>query len=380
MLALLVPLTARWLVLARRFRAEARRMPTLQPTAWGDPASPVSSGHRPAPHVTVVLPARNEEATLAACLACLLAQQYPAFDVVVVDDRSDDATATILAATPGITWVAGQALPAGWVGKSWANWQGVHQARGEWLLFTDADTWHHPQALATAMGIALEQPEGLLTLSPLLVCGSFWERVVQPAVAFLMSELYPLAWREDPARPHALANGQYLLVRRGAYDAVGGHAAIAGAVVDDVTFAMLFKALGRPVRYMVGKQLLHVRMYADLGALWRGWRKGFVAPSAGPIWHLYLGSALQWTAESILPWLLLPFCRGWALAACLAVLTLTLAARQAKLRSYVELAPWWHLAHPLGVAVFTGLMLDALWLSARGRGAEWRGRTYARPS
>ena len=199
------------------------------------------------------------------------------------------------------------------------------------------------------------------------MCIGAWEKVIQPAMAFLMSELYPLAQREDPAKPQALANGQFMLMRRATYDAIGGHQAVAGLVVDDVALAHLVNAYGRPVRYPVGKALLHVRMYDGLGALWRGWRKAFVGPSARPLWRPYLASGVQWTLESVLPWLV-----AWP------VLPLLLWARWTKVRSYCDLAPGWHLLHPLGVLMVVGIMLDALWRSARRRGDAWRGRPVAR--
>lgn len=352
LLATTLVLAVRWAVLGLRFRAEARRTPVLAPRPWAGAEAPL---------VTIVVPARDEEATIATCLASLSAQDYPSFEVVVVDDRSTDRTAAIVGALPGVTLVAGLALPPDWTGKSWANWQGALRARGEWLLFTDADTWHHPNALSTAMAVA--PPDGLLSLSPLLVCNTFWEKVIQPAMAFLMAELYPLSWREDPARPQALANGQFMLMTRATYDAIGGHRTVAGTVLDDVALAHLIKAHGRPVCYPVGKLLLHVRMYDSLGALWRGWRKAFVGPSAGPLWKPYTISCLQWTAESVLPWVL-----AWP------VLPLLLWARWTKVRSYTDLAPGWHLLHPLGVLMVVGIMLDALWRSARGKRDTWRGR------
>src|SRR5580698_757204 len=189
------------------------------------------------PAVSVIVPARNEEACLGTCLESVVSQAGVSFEVVVVDDGSTDRTREIAESFAGVRVVDAGALPAGWSGKNHALTAGVRQAKGEWFLFTDADTVHRPGSLARALAEARAQGAALLSYSPEQVVHGFWERAVMPVIFAELAERYRPAEVSDPRSPVAAANGQYLLVSREAYEAVGGHAAIAGDLLEDVALA-----------------------------------------------------------------------------------------------------------------------------------------------
>src|SRR5277367_1636015 len=177
------------------------------------------------PAVSVIVPARNEEECLGVCLGSLVEQAGVNFEVVVVDDGSTDRTREIAQSFAGVQVVDAGPLPAGWSGKNNALTAGVEQARGEWLLFTDADTVHRPGSLARALAEAKTQGAELLSYSPEQEVQGFWERAVMPVIFAELAGMYRPAAVSDPGSPVAAANGQYLLILREAYNAVGGHAA-----------------------------------------------------------------------------------------------------------------------------------------------------------
>src|SRR5882762_8196090 len=200
-------------------------------------ATPQSEG--PEPRVSVIIPARNEEASLGACLQSLTQQSGVAFEVMVVDVGSTDRTRAIAQSFSGVRAIDAPPLPEGWTGKNNAAAAGVRQARGEWFLFTDADTVHKPGSLARAVSEAEQHGASLLSYSPEQEVHGFWEKAVMPVIFADLADAYPPAKVSDPACPIAAANGQYLLVSREAYEAVGGHAAVANSLLEDVATARL---------------------------------------------------------------------------------------------------------------------------------------------
>ncbi|MBI3968777.1 MAG: glycosyltransferase, partial [Chloroflexi bacterium] len=235
------------------------------------------------PSLSVVVPARDEEANLRRLLPTLVSQDYPALEVVVVDDGSADGTAAV-AAELGARIVSAGPLPSGWAGKPHACWVGANAADGDWLLFVDADTEHRPGALVAALTYALDRDLDGLTLFLQQRCTGFAEWLLLPyAYQRYFAAVRP-AHLTDPAAPDALANGQYLLVSRAAYDRAGGHAAVAGSVVEDVDLARVFKRAGIRLRPARGEELASVRMYAGLAAIRAGFGKNsyaFLAADAG---------------------------------------------------------------------------------------------------
>jgi glycosyltransferase involved in cell wall biosynthesis len=232
------------------------------------------------PAVSVIVPARNEESCLAACLESLAAQkdadhQGVAFEVIVVDDHSSDRTREIASSflSPQVKVIEAGDLPAGWTGKNNAVTAGARAARGEWLLFTDADTIHLPGSLTRSVEEAKRKGVALLSYSPEQIVEGFWEKAVMPVIFAELAASYRPAQVSDPRSPAAAANGQYILITREAYDAVGGHAAIASNLLEDVALARAVKRSGKKIFFRYGGGAVRTRMYRNFAQLREGWTK-----------------------------------------------------------------------------------------------------------
>ncbi len=233
--------------------------------------------------MSVIVPARNEEQCLGACLQSLVGQVGVNREIIVVDDGSTDRTRAIAESFAGVMVVDAGPLPAGWSGKNNALMAGVRQAKSEWLLFTDADTVHRPGSLARALAEAKAQGAALLSYSPEQEVHGFWERAVMPVIFAELAGRYRPAEVSDPASPAAAANGQYILISREAYEAVGGHAAIAGDLLEDVALARKVKRSGRKIFFRFGGGAVRTRMYRSFGQMREGWTKNLALlfPSPG---------------------------------------------------------------------------------------------------
>ena len=225
------------------------------------------------PDVSVIVPARNEEAPLGACLESLTRQIGVRFEVIVVDDGSTDRTREIARSFATVRVIDAGPLPEGWTGKNNAIAAGAKIAKGRWLLFTDADTVHTATSLAHGLTEAELRQAQLLSYSPEQEVRGFWEKAVMPVIFAELAATYPPAKVSDPASPIAAANGQYLLILREAYDAVGGHAAVAGNLLEDVAIARLVKASGRRIFFRYGGDVVRTRMYRSFAQLKEGWTK-----------------------------------------------------------------------------------------------------------
>lgn len=248
---------------------ERRKHPALRPAI--DPGDPVAA-------VDVVIPARDEERAVGACVRSLLDQGPVIARVIVVDDGSRDRTAAAARAAggddPRLRVVRAEPLPDGWVGKNWAAWTGVGHTTAHWILFCDADVVHAPGAVASALRFARARHGGGVTLFPRVDAVTRAERWVIPAALVAIATFVaPGPLVRHPRIPVALAAGAFILVRRDAYMGVGGHAAIRDRMVDDVMLATRLKRAGRMLATADGTRLVHLRMYRGGGDLWRGWRK-----------------------------------------------------------------------------------------------------------
>jgi chlorobactene glucosyltransferase len=356
---------------------------------------PAVSPLRPAdPTVSIIVPARNEERNIRRCVTSLLEQDYEYYEIIVVDDGSTDATGRILdeliATHPNgkRLWVLRlRDLPTGWAGKPHALHCGVQEARGEWLLFTDADTWHAPNCLRSAMAQALQEKADLFTMGSEQELPSFWDRVLMPMAYLGISLQYPPRKVNDPQSSVAVANGQYILIRRQIYDIIGGYARpdLRGTLLDDRDLARVVKESGFLLRFMDGRDLLRVRMYQGLADIWHGWRKNAYLGSRGGL-PFFLLQLVGLPMISIVPFLLplLAFLRK----------TKRGGIRQAKIytASAIELVPllayrawlddalrvpWYYaLTHPLAGAIFEGILGQSVWRVLTHRGVDWRGRQY----
>jgi glycosyltransferase involved in cell wall biosynthesis len=233
--------------------------------------------------VSVIVPARNEEAGLGTCLSSLVGQTGIDFEIIVVDDGSTDRTREIAQSFSGVRTIAAPPLPPGWGGKNNALVAGASEAHGQWLLFTDADTTHLPGSLAHSVNEAKKHEVALLSYSPEQEVRGFCEKAVMPVIFAELAAIYRPSLVSDPKSPAAAANGQYLLVSREAYDAVGGHAAVAGNLLEDVALARLVKASGRKIFFRYGGDAVRTRMYRSFAQLREGWTKNLALLFPSPL-------------------------------------------------------------------------------------------------
>src|SRR5688572_13196682 len=259
-----------------------------------------------APLVSIIVPARNEAENISTCVASLLNSVYPRREIIVVDDDSVDGTGDIVRvleehSNGGVRIVSGAPLPDGWLGKPWACWQGYQLARGELLLFTDADTRHDDALLGHAVGALHNREADLVSVLPRQLLVSFWERLIMPHIFALIMFRYPDLGRVNRARDarHVIANGQFLLIRRDAYEAIGGHEALRTEVVEDQAIAQRLIEKGLRLFVAHAEELMDTRMYRSLRGIIEGWSKNLATGMrrAAPDW---LGAATPWIAAAIL--------------------------------------------------------------------------------
>jgi glycosyltransferase involved in cell wall biosynthesis len=227
------------------------------------------------PAVSVIVPARNEEACLGECLQSLVCQENVAFEIFVIDDRSTDRTREIAEsfAGPRLRVLDAGDIPKSWTGKNNAVTIGARAARGQWLLFTDADTIHLPGSLAWSLAEAKRRDVDMLSYSPEQILRTFAEKAVMPVIFAELAASFRPAQVSDPKSPAAAANGQYILITRDAYHAIGGHAAIAGSLLEDVALARAVKRSGRKIFFRYGGDTVRTRMYRSFAQLREGWTK-----------------------------------------------------------------------------------------------------------
>jgi glycosyltransferase involved in cell wall biosynthesis len=235
------------------------------------------------PKISVIVPARDEEASLGACLQSLVAQAGVPFEIIVVDDGSTDRTPALARSFPGVRVIEAGVLPAGWSGKNHAMSVGARESRGRWLLFTDADTAHLPGSLARTLLEAQQRGAALLSYSPAQEVHGVWEKAVMAVIFAELAITYRPAEVNDPATRVAAANGQYLLISREAYDAVGGHAAVRASLLEDVALARAVKASGRRIFFRYGPDAVRTRMYRSFSQLREGWTKNLVLLFGSPV-------------------------------------------------------------------------------------------------
>ena len=300
----------------------------IRRTTFLTPASQRWSG--PAPKVSIIVPAKDEAANIEYCLDALLSQDYPNYEVILVDDRSQDETAAIAERIARrdrrLRVLKVVRLADGWTGKNHALHFAQRHAKGDWLLFVDADAWLHPACLSVLLHDAAQHDAGLSSLLPRMEMRSFWERAVQPLAATMLMTLFPLPKANDRNRSDGgFANGQFMLIRRTAYDTIGGHEAVKDKFVEDINIGRLIKKHHLGLRVVVAPALASVRMYASLPQIMRGWSRIFYAAvNARPaiLWAF----VVMLFVLSVLPWIILPACGIAALAGAAGPFTALIAA------------------------------------------------------
>ncbi len=348
---------------------------------WAEPAAPALASH---PDVLAVIPARDEAAVIGRAVLSLFGQAYPGpLHVVIVDDHSQDGTAEVARraaaaanATDRLSIVPAPPLPAGWSGKVWAMETGFRHAQAHargapYLLFTDADIEHGPDAVQRLVARAEAGRLVLVSLMVRLRTRSFAERALVPAFVFFFRMLYPFAWANDPASPVAAAAGGCMLLRRTALEAIGGFSVLRSALIDDCALARAIKPHG-PIRLDVADSTSSLRSYDRLGDMWR-----LIARTAydelrySPVRLLaaVAGMALVFLA----PPLLALFAQGGA-AWLGAVSWAAMAAAFVPCLRYYRSSLAWAPALPLIALFYTAATVDSWRRHVVGRSGEWKGR------
>jgi chlorobactene glucosyltransferase len=343
----------------------------------------------PAPFVSIVLPVRNEQAHLDACLSSLLSQRYPRFEVIVIDDGSSDATPRLLQAwaarDPRLRIQRLDHLPPGWAGKAHALHTGATLAQGDWLLFTDADTRHAPQTLRRMVAHACAQRLDLLSLIPQSRLEGLGALLLTPAGLTLITHFGTPGEMRDPGQPgRALAVGQYILVRREAYLAEGGYSApqLRASFGDDIGLAQFLKRQGCREDIVDGRELVLNEQWLTWQSAWRGWRKSLYSVVA-PLPLLGLGAGLSLIIYGLLPLagvlqglLHPPRTTRERLTLLTALLTLGVQIRSRRRLEHLLGKPAIRaLSAPISWCAFGLLMLDTTRLALSGQSAEWKGRS-----
>ena len=353
------------------------------------PLAEVDVADRAAPLVSVIVPARNEERSIRSCVESICASDYPDFEVFVVDDRSDDATLEMARAVPPnharrIVVVEGQELPGGWMGKPWACAQGARAAKGDLLLFTDADTIHAPDLLGRAVAEIVEDEGDALTLLGRQIMGTFWERLVQTHMMAAILFRFPNPGKPRPPERwrNAIANGQFILFDRGAYEEIGGHEAVKWEVVEDQRLAQILCRSGKRLVVRDGETVFATRMYRSLDELIDGWSKNVSlgARQAVP----------RWAAPIVMPTAIVVSVAIWIVPPVILLMSLAGLGPESwriwstaiagfsvliwSLTSWRLRAPLWtSLFYPLAAGVVSYIFLRS-WM--RGGHVEWKGREY----
>lgn len=370
-----------WFIVPVLILWRVRRASTLESYS---PAVP-----RDAPLVSIVVPARDEARNIEQCLRTILAGTWTRIEVIVVNDHSTDGTGDIARriadSEPRVRVLDNPDLPDGWIGKQWACHNGARLARGPFLLFTDADTRHGPELLARSMTAMRERGADLFTVAGAQTMESFWERLLQPHVFGMIVARFGDSERmnrsTDPYKK--IANGQFLLMRREAYDATGGHEAVRTHVAEDLRMAQEWTRQGYSVQIVAAFDYMTTRMYAGFAEIWRGWGKNIWAAGRDTI---EAGPVVKTFAR-----VLAPFVPLWEIAPFVAIVLAVIGVVPAAVGIWGAIAyacntifwalmhvafraPVWYAAlNPLAGCVLSGLVARASW---RGPRVEWKGRNY----
>jgi chlorobactene glucosyltransferase len=338
------------------------------------------------PLVSVILPVRNQASTLEGCLGSLTSLDYQNKEIIVVDGGSTDGTPQILAKFQHkIRIINEEPLPKGWVGKNWACHLGYGQAEGEIFLFTDGDSVHATDSLSRTVAYLQSLQVDLVTLAPQTILRTFWEKLLQPPVFYLIMLSVGGKWvNDDRRRNNSIGNGQYMLITRTAYEKIGGHEAVHDRIVEDLSMARNLKRAGLRLRFLVAQDAFGVRMYSSLREIWVGWRKNFYTVSEN---HRFPRAILRFLflfIFFILPFIILA--QGILLAG-LQPLNLFLLSGGFMCfwlwlgmlifyKQGARLNPAYGLLFPLAVAIYMGIGVDSTIRGALGKGLSWKGRVY----
>jgi len=381
---------AAWCVVWYKLEQSLRTVPTLrhgQDLAAADP---------PTGRVCVVVPVHNEERVLAELLRSLRAEAYADFRVVLALDRCTDDTAAIaqaeIAGDKRFEIVTIDACPPDWAGKVHAAYEGVTRSRSaaaaDYLLFADADTIFAPECIAASLALARARNLDLVSLLSTLQHHTWFEQVVQTAAAFELMRQYPLARANAKSDRRAFANGQFMLFRRAAYDAIGGHESVKGALLEDIALARRIEALGRSAGVFLAAGLFRCRMYANWPEFKRGWKRIYIEAANRKVKRLWVAALRIRALGTLLPlWSIAALIggarlsagdpgRGSALAAVAAIALLLWLAVLLRIARIAHAPAWTAPLHLIGSWLTGGLLDEAADDLRRNRPTRWGGRDY----
>ncbi len=329
------------------------------------------------PTISAIVPARNEEATIAAAIESLAAQPE-IMEIFAIDDQSTDGTAAQLGRLssrfPQLHIIHLDALPTGWVGKNYAVSMGAAQAKGDWLLFTDADGVLLPGSAARALADAEKFRAGLVSYSPEQETRTWWERALIPFIYVRLGHKFSFDQVNDPNSPQAAANGQFLMIRREEYQRIGGHASVANEVLEDVALARIAKQAGIRLHFASGHGIMRVRMYRTFRSMWQGWTKNLFPLMGGT------SRAVGRELRGIIPWIPLLLLILTPMNLILGGLGAAMvvgrhAAYAAELRrNRIPMAR--ALYYMPAVVLYAAALLTSEWHYRQGN-VTWKGREYA---
>lgn len=346
-----------------------------------------------APSVSICIPARNEEATIERCIRSALYQQYPNFNVAVLNDQSTDRTPAILNRLKDefsnkLTIIDGRPKPEGWVGKPWACHQLAEATGGEILIFIDSDTWLEPSAIARTVRTMGQNVLDFLTLWPVQILQSFWEKNIIPLIYFTLFTLLPVRYikhspkwlpsflRKKMNPFFAAACGQFMAFKRSSYNAIGGHQSVYDEIVEDVALAKQIKRAGYSMNMYYGDDVVSCRMYRSSKELWKGLSKNFLAGFNYNI-PLFVSMSILHLAVHLLPFLVLPFLL-WFGNPTLSILCggccLFIIYQRLIINRWFNWSYWYAFCHPIGVGWFQLLGFYALKGYYNNEAPEWKGR------
>jgi chlorobactene glucosyltransferase len=379
-------LSSIWLAVVIWLIARAFQQRNLLPKI--EPVEPPPADRTP--KVAVIVPARDEAANIDRCLRSLVAQTYPAsrLRIVAIDDHSRDHTFAIASALaqiyPQLAVLRSPPLPPHWVGKSHACWIGARAVEGDadWLCFVDADVWGEPALIASAIAAASSDALDLLSLAPRQELQSFAERLVMPCGLYLLAFCQDLRAVQARNSSEVTATGQFMLVRRACYETLGGHAAVRGAICEDLMLARLLKGSGGHAILQDGRRLLSTRMYRGWSTLWIGIAKNLSEMLGGPLRTIAIAAAavaLAWAAW-LVPLSNALHCAQGSSGSCVGLIPAALGSAAAfglhiAGASYFGIPPWYGLLFPLGYSAGALIAIDSVRRRLSGR-VSWKGRTY----
>lgn len=336
---------------------------------------------KPYPLVSVLIPARNEENNIKKCLTSLLKSDYPHLEIIVLDDNSKDKTYEIVRhlviREKKLKVIKGKKLLPGWTGKNWSCHQLAQEARGEWFLFTDADTIHRPQSISVALASAQKSQSVFVTCIPGLVTKTWAEKLYMPIIHFAFLALVPfklINYSKDSRLSFGI--GPFLLVERNSYFSCGGHESIKSKIVDDIALAKKIKENKGKISVIDGTKIMNVRFYTSFKEVWKGFSKNcYEAIGGSP--HYLVGIFLACYFLFIYPYLALwgAFSSGQSITLpLLQVFTLTLIRIILSLRFKTSLI--YGLLHPFSVIFALLILFNSFRLSLFKKEIEWKERFY----